>query len=84
MLNRVKHVAVDDDKSVSAWVSDLIVTSLKERDEYEAARKGALNDLNKRLRLGGTRLAMTSDAVFSRGRFTTSSAAFATASCVSR
>ena len=56
LINRVKHIAVDADTSVSAWVASLIETALRDRDEYEASRKGALEDLENALHLGGTPL----------------------------
>lgn len=57
LLNRVRHVAVDEEKSVSAWVSDLIKRSLHERDQYESQRRRALLDLEKPLSLGGEPIA---------------------------
>ena len=56
ILNRVRHVAVDENKSVSAWVSDLIVSALNQVDEYERSRHGALEALSQGLNLGGTPL----------------------------
>ncbi len=56
IISRVKHIAVDEDTSVSAWVSSLIESALKDRDAYEAARKGALEDLDNPVHLGGSPL----------------------------
>lgn len=42
LLNRVKHLAVDEDKSLSAWVSDLIVGAVNQADLYERNRDQAL------------------------------------------
>ena len=53
LITRVKHIAVDADTSVSAWVAGLIETALRDRDAYEASRKGALEDLENPLHLGG-------------------------------
>lgn len=53
LLKRVRHIAVDEDLSVSAWVGGVIRMALRERDEYEASRKGALEDLDRPLALGG-------------------------------
>ena len=64
IISRVKHIAVDEDTSVSAWVSSLIESALRDRDAYEAARKGALEDLEKPLHLGGT--PMTREELHSR------------------
>ena len=56
LISRVKHIAVDEDISVSAWVSGLIESALRDRDAFEEARKGALADLDQPLHLGGTPL----------------------------
>lgn len=56
LISRVKHIAVDEDTSVSAWVASLIESALRDRDAYEAARKGALEDLDKPIHLGGAPL----------------------------
>lgn len=53
LLNRVRHLAVDENKSVSAWVSALIEKTLNETDEYEQARREAIDTLNKGFHLGG-------------------------------
>ncbi|MCC5806379.1 MAG: hypothetical protein JJU00_08620 [Opitutales bacterium] len=52
-LRRVRHIAVDEDSSVSGWVSRLIETELRNRDAYESAREKALADLEAPLSLGG-------------------------------
>jgi predicted transcriptional regulator len=54
LIGRVKHIAVDEDTSVSAWVAGLIESALRDRDAYEAARKGALKDLDQPLHVGGS------------------------------
>ena len=53
LLTRVRHLAVDEDKSVSAWVSELIARTLHEADEYEQARREAIDTLNGGFHLGG-------------------------------
>ena len=53
ILTRVRHLAVDENKSVSAWVTDLIERTLSEADEYEPARREAINTLNVGFHLGG-------------------------------
>ncbi len=53
LLNRVRHVAVDQDTSLSAWVANLIESALRERDSYEEVRSAALEDLGNPLHLGG-------------------------------
>lgn len=57
IINRIRHVAVDDQKSVSAWVAELIERALNDVDEYEQARRGALKTLNQGFHLGGRPLA---------------------------
>lgn len=52
LLSRVRHVAVDEDKSVSAWVADLIEKSIQEKDDFQQARKDALRRLSKGYSLG--------------------------------
>lgn len=51
LLTRVRHLAVDENKSVSAWVSELIEKTLKQADEYEQARREAIHTLNTGFRL---------------------------------
>lgn len=53
LISRIKHLTVDEDTSVSAWVSALIEKALRDRDEYEASRKAALEELERPLSLGG-------------------------------
>jgi len=47
ILKRVKHLAVDRDQSVSAWVGDLVTRTVTELDSFEANRRKALKDLSK-------------------------------------
>ena len=53
VLDRIRHAAVDEHKSVSAWVQDTVVRELSSRDLYEQHRKGALATLKEGLSLGG-------------------------------
>jgi predicted transcriptional regulator len=53
LLTRVRHLAVDENKSVSAWVSELIARTLHEADEYEQARREAIDTLKVGFHLGG-------------------------------
>lgn len=46
ILRRVRHLAVDENKSVSAWVSELIARALHEADEYEQVRREAIDSLS--------------------------------------
>jgi len=56
VLDRVRHVAVDEHTSVSAWVQNVITSELDARDLYEQNRKGALMVLKEGLHLGGVPL----------------------------
>ena len=53
ILRRVRHLAVDENKSVSAWVSELIARALHEADEYEQVRREAIDSLYGGFHLGG-------------------------------
>ena len=53
ILNRVRHLAVDENKSVSAWVTELIEKTLNEADGYEQARREAIDALSAGFHLGG-------------------------------
>lgn len=46
-LNRVRHLAVDRQTSVSAWVSDLVTRTVNELDEFALARERALAFMSK-------------------------------------
>ena len=56
LLNRARHVAVDEETSLSAWVKGLIERAVEERDTYAASRKQALAHLVKGFSLGGRAL----------------------------
>ena len=56
VLDRVRHVAVDEHMSVSSWVQGIINREINTKDLYEQDRKGALMVLNDGLPLGGTPL----------------------------
>jgi len=56
LLDRIRHVAVDERTSVSAWVSTVVTRELNLRDSFENNRKFILNCLNKGLSLGGSTL----------------------------
>lgn len=53
LMTRVRHIAVDANVSVSAWVARLIEDAVRERDTYEKTRDLALQDLARPLSLGG-------------------------------
>lgn len=53
ILKRVRHLAIDENKSVSAWVTALIERTLNEADGYEQARREAIDPLRVGFHLGG-------------------------------
>ncbi|MCZ6872680.1 MAG: CopG family transcriptional regulator [bacterium] len=65
ILTRIRHLAVDENKSVSAWVSALIEKTLNETDQYEQARREAIDALNKGFYLGAQPLSR--EALHDRG-----------------
>lgn len=64
LMARVRHLAVDDDKSVSAWVADVIDQAVRDRDAYEKARRGAVVALRDGFHLGNR--PMTRDSLHER------------------
>ncbi len=65
LLTRIRHLAVDDNQSVSAWVSTLIQKSLNEADDYEQIRREAINALDTGFHLGDEPLSR--EAMHDRG-----------------
>jgi hypothetical protein len=53
VLDRVRHVAVDEHMSVSAWAQLIIKREIESKDLYEQDRKAALMVLKDGLPLGG-------------------------------
>lgn len=45
-LRRIKHLAVDRQTSVSAWVGELVTRAVAELDGFEPARRRALHALD--------------------------------------
>jgi predicted transcriptional regulator len=68
LLTRVRHLAVDENKSVSAWVAELIERALNEADEYEQARREAIDTLDQGFILAvgrsDVRISMTAVDIF--------------------
>jgi hypothetical protein len=52
-LRKARHAAVEEDQSLSEWVSNRIKSAVSVRENTEAARKRALNRLKKGFRLSG-------------------------------
>ena len=46
-IKRIRHLAVDRNTSVSAWVADLVHRALTELDGFEPARARALQALER-------------------------------------
>lgn len=51
LIRRIRHLAVDRQTSVSAWVADLVTRAVEELDQFEPARRRALKSLAKPLRV---------------------------------
>lgn len=65
LLKRIRHLAVDNNQSVSAWVSELIVKTLSKEDLYEQCRREALEALEHGYSLGGA--TVSRDQLHERG-----------------
>lgn len=46
-LNRIKHLAVDQHTSVSAWVGELVTRTVAEPDSFEPTRRRALQAMRQ-------------------------------------
>ncbi|HMM52889.1 MAG: hypothetical protein LC136_09355 [Burkholderiales bacterium] len=46
-LRRIRHLAVDQQTSVSAWVGNLVTRTVAELDSFEPARRRALRALKQ-------------------------------------
>ena len=55
LLKKCRHAAVEEDKSLSRWISDLIARAVSPegREGYQQARKRALKRLEEGFALGG-------------------------------
>ena len=53
LLKAARHRAVEADKSLSQWVTDLIAREVTRDDAYERAKQRALKRMQKGLPLGG-------------------------------
>ncbi len=52
-LRRIRHLAVDQQTSVSAWVGNLVTRAVAELDGFEPARQRALDALKKPVAVAG-------------------------------
>lgn len=53
ILQQARHEAVKDNRSLSQWLSELIVQAVNRRSEFASARRRALKRLDQGLKLGG-------------------------------
>jgi predicted transcriptional regulator len=53
IVRRIKHLAVDKNTSVSAWVSELVTRAVEETDGFAWARERALRALKKPVPVAG-------------------------------
>ena len=56
VLRKARHAAVEEDKSLSEWVADLVTRATSETDRKQSARASALQRMHRGLHLGGTPL----------------------------
>lgn len=53
LLKQSRHIAVEEEKSLSEWVGSLIAEAVRKKSGRESSRRRALAVLNSPLRLGG-------------------------------
>jgi predicted transcriptional regulator len=53
ILKKCRHRAIEDDKSLSRWITDVLVKVVSEKEQYEAARERALQRMERGFQLGG-------------------------------
>lgn len=53
LLKRSRHLAVDQDMSLSEWISRLVEEAVRKSSPRESSRRRALAVLNRPLHLGG-------------------------------
>ena len=56
LLRRCRHAAVEEDKSTSQWVSDVLAKALGERGSHKVRRMNALRIMQDGFELGGSYL----------------------------
>lgn len=61
-ISRIKHLAVDQHTSVSAWVGELVTRAVEELDGFEPARKHALRALAKPVKVTDAAMLTRTDA----------------------
>jgi hypothetical protein len=53
LLKTSRHIAIEEDKSLSEWVGSLIVAAVRRKTNRESSRRRALTVLKNPLHLGG-------------------------------
>ena len=53
ILKKCRHRAIEDDKSLSQWITDVLVEVVSEKDQYETARKRSIQRMERGFHLGG-------------------------------
>jgi hypothetical protein len=56
VLRKARHAAIEQDQSLSEWVSVLVTRATSESDRKRDARAGALKRMRQGMRLGGAPL----------------------------
>jgi hypothetical protein len=56
LLLKARKLALEQDKSLSQWVVDVIMAAISQEPEYAEQRKRALRTLRKGFKLGGRAL----------------------------
>ena len=56
IVRKCRHAAVEEDKSLSQWIADVLVRAVSAQDVKHAARERALRRLEEGFSLGGTPL----------------------------
>ena len=64
LLKRSRHLAVEEDKSLSEWVADLIAKAVIDTKSFEVLRDQAIAKLSRPMKLGGK--VLTRDQVHER------------------
>lgn len=64
VVRKCRHAAVEEDKSLSQWIADLMTDAVSSTDARDAARERALRRLETGFELGGTPL--TRDEIYGR------------------
>ncbi len=53
LLKRARHIAVEDEKSLSQWLAEILEHAIEQREGYDRARSRGLVALERKLELKG-------------------------------